>query len=125
MRVVRVNELIKRELSAILHTRYQEQSVRITVSEVNVAPNLRSAEVYYNVLGEEADAVAAGRFFARARVELRKQLGRNIVLKYLPHLSFHHDNSLERGNRLNALMDEMGLEGDPEPPDDAGEPTPQ
>ncbi len=111
MRVVRVNELIKRELSALLHTRYQEQAVRITLSDVEVAPGLRSATVYYTVVGTAADVAAAGRFFARERTELRRQLGSRIVLKYLPHLSFRHDSSLERGSRLNNLMDEMGLEG--------------
>ena len=116
MRVVRVNELIKRELSAILHTRYQAETVRVTLSEVSVAPNLRSADVFYNVIGSSGDVAAAGRFLAREKAEIRRQLGRNIVLKYLPHLNFRYDESLERGSRLNTLMDEMGLEGDPEPP---------
>lgn len=118
MRVVRINELLKRELSAILHTRYQTESVRITLSDVAVAPNLRSAEVYYNVIGD-ADAVARARhFFAREHTEIRKQLSKQVVLKYLPHLHFHYDTSLARGNQLNELMDELGLEGETEPPVD-------
>jgi ribosome-binding factor A len=111
MRVVRVNELIKRELSALLHTRYQEQAVRITLSDVEVAPGLRSATVYYTVVGTAADVAAAGRFFARERTETAPPARQPHRVEYLPHLSFRHDSSLERGSRLNNLMDEMGLEG--------------
>lgn len=122
MRVVRVNELVKRELSAILHTRYQAQTVRITISEVEVAPNLRSAVVYYNVIGGEEDRVAARHFFSREHGELRNQLGRVVVLKYLPHLKFHFDDSLARGSRMNTLIDELGLDGETDadalPPDE-------
>lgn len=120
MRVVRVNELVKRELSEVLHTRYQGETVYITISEVRVAPNLRNAEVFYDVLGGPEQITKARRFFARERDEIRKQLSKRVVLKYLPHLQFTHDDSLARGNDLNQLMDEMGLEGDIPPPSGTG-----
>lgn len=107
MRVVRINELIKREISDILHTRYRDVAVRITISGVDTAPNLQNATVYYGVIGEVKDRADARRFFAREGEEIRMQLSKRIVLKYLPHLAFSFDDSLERGARLNELMDSL------------------
>lgn len=107
MRVVRINELIKREISDILHTRYRDVAVRITISGVDTAPNLQNANVYYGVIGEAKDRADARRFFAREGEEIRMQLSKRIVLKYLPHLAFSFDDSLERGARLNELMDSL------------------
>lgn len=118
MRVVRVNELLKREISEILHTRYKGEAVYITVSDVSVAPNLRAADVFYDVIGGEERVDEARRFFGRERKEIQRQLGKNVVLKYLPQLHFVHDDSLARGTRLNQLMDELGLEGEAPPPDE-------
>lgn len=115
-RVVRVNELLKREISATLHSRYQSESVGITISEVSVSPDLRRAQVFYTVIGDEADVRDAQKLFARHGREIRRQVGSVIVLKYLPHLDFVHDDSMERGARLNKLLDEMGLEGEGERP---------
>ncbi|MFA5258269.1 MAG: 30S ribosome-binding factor RbfA [Opitutales bacterium] len=112
MRVVRINELIKREISSILHTRYRDTSVRITISDVDTAPNLKDAIVFYGVLGDETDQAAVRRFFGREGREIRALLGKVIVLKYLPHLSFQFDDSLERGARLNDLMDALEPEQD-------------
>lgn len=116
-RVIRVNELVKREISDILHTRYHDHTAGITVTEASVSPNLREAHIYYSVLGDEADVREAEDFFQRRSGELRKELGRRIVLKYLPKLLFKPDEANERGTRINALLDEMGLDGE-QPQDD-------
>lgn len=114
-RVVRVNELVKREISEILHTRYQQETVRFTVSQVSVSPDLRHGRVHYSVLGDDDDIRAAGRFFARHGAEIRRMVGKRIVLKYLPRLEFVHDQGLEHGARINRVLDELGLTGEPGP----------
>ena len=106
-RLIRVNELVKREISDVLHTRYQSESVYITVSEVRVSPDLRNARVYYSVLGDDEQRRKAGAFLKN-----RRQLSKRIVLKYLPHLRFVFDQSIERGSRLNDIMNELGMEGE-------------
>ena len=111
-RIVRINELVRQEISNVLHTLYKTEAVNITISEVAVAPDLRSARVYYSVLGKESTVDYARQFFARENEHIRRAIGRRIVLKYLPHLEFITDDSLERGARLNALLDELGLEGE-------------
>jgi ribosome-binding factor A len=112
-RVVRVNELLKREISALLHTRYRGRAVAITITEVDTAPNLRQARVYYAVLGDATTAAEAEVFFHQHGREIRSEVGKVIVLKYLPHLEFLRDSGVERGQRLDAIFDELGLEEAP------------
>lgn len=118
-RSVRVNELVKREISQILHTDYREQAVAVTITEVDVAPDLRVAHVYYSVLGDEAAARAAEKFLNAKGKELRHKVARVVILKYFPHFKFFRDNSLERGNRVVDLLNEIAAE------DGIAEPGPQ
>ena len=106
-RTVRVNELMHREISEILHTRFQAETVGLTVTSVDVSPDLRQARIGYAVLGGADEVRRAEGFFRRYRGEVRRQLARRIVLKYLPELHFFRDDSPRKGQDLLALMDEM------------------
>lgn len=119
-RVVRVNELLKREISQVLHTRYQSESVGITVLSVDTAANLRGAKVWFATHGDDTERYLAEKFFQRHGELIRREVGKVVRLKYLPHLEFLYDEGAEHSARLNQLLDQMGLEGeDPEiPPDE-------
>ncbi len=106
-RTVRVNELVKREISDILHTRYRSESVYITITDVEVAPDLRRARVFYSVIGDESRVRESQAWLDDNRDEIRHFLGRRVVLKFLPRLSFHNDPSIERGMNLISLLDEL------------------
>jgi ribosome-binding factor A len=106
-RNVRVNELFRREISDILHTRFQTQSVKITVTGVDVTPDHREAKVYYSTLGDETDAKAAAELLHRIHGQIWSELGKRIVLKFIPKLFFMRDDSMERGARLISLLDEL------------------
>lgn len=124
-RVVRVNELLKREISHILHTRYQLETVETSIVGVDVAPNLRAAKVFFATHGDADVRQRAERFFASRHGEIRKELGRVVTLKYLPHLDFIYDKGADYGERLNRLLDELGLEGEmPTSSEDAHETDP-
>ena len=118
-RNLRVNALVKQEVSRILHTRYRGETVRITITDASIAPDLRSGRIYYSVLGEDSEAQAAKQFFFRNATEIRRQLGKRIVLKYLPHLKYFRDDSIQRGVDLLKVMDQFdeldGISHDPEP----------
>ncbi|MGF1451709.1 MAG: 30S ribosome-binding factor RbfA [Opitutales bacterium] len=118
MRQLRVNELLRRELGEILHTDYRDQTVRITITEVDVSPDLRNGDVYFSVIGGETDRAAAERFFDRRGSELRRKVARRVILKYLPTLRFHLDDSIERGNRTLEVLDELAAEENPPEPKD-------
>lgn len=106
-RNLRVNALVRQEISQILHTRYRGETVRITITDASISPDLRSGRIYYSVLGEESEQRAAKQFFSRNATEIRHQLGKRIVLKYLPHLKYFRDDSIKRGVDLLNLMDQF------------------
>ncbi len=106
-RGVRVNELIKREISDILHTRFRSEAVRITIIDVEVSSDLRNARVFFSVLGDEARVREAQLWLDGKRREIRHYLGKRVVLKYLPHLVFRHDSAIERGMNLIEILDEL------------------
>ena len=114
-RKIRVGELLKRELSCLLHSRWKAESAAITLTDVDVSADLRRATVYYSVLGGREAAARAARFLARTRGQMRLQMGRNVTLKYTPELQFAYDPSVERGMRVINLLD--NLDGAPAPAD--------
>jgi len=106
-RKIRVGELIRRELSEILHSRWRSEAVAITITEVDVSPDLRNARVYYSVVGARADAARAGRLLASIKGELKRILSKKIILKYTPELVFAFDPSGERAMKIIAALDEL------------------
>lgn len=111
-RSLRVNELIKREVSQLLRTAYREEAVAITITAVEVAPDLRQARIYYSVLGDDEAQARADHFLNRRKESLRREVGKVVRLKYLPHFRFFHDASLARGSRLMDVLDELDQEND-------------
>jgi len=106
-RNVRVNELIKREISDYLHTRMKERTTLITITGVDVSSDHRTARVYFSVIGDAGEQADAEKFLRGHSRMIRGELGRRIILKYLPKLEFDFDPSLERGNRLIKILDDL------------------
>ena len=111
-RLLRVNELVKRELSAILARQVTFESAIVTINDVDVTADLKSAHVFVSVLGSEGASSVMDTLQAH-RPALQSELARHIVLKYTPHLVFHLDDSIKRGARIIEIMREL------EPPDKA------
>ena len=107
-RTVRINELVQRELNAILHQHYQSEAVALTIMEVRVSPDLRDARVFVSVVGDDEAATQKLRWLRAKAPEIRQEIGRRIILKFLPKFEYHLDKSTERGTRMLKLLDEMG-----------------
>jgi ribosome-binding factor A len=115
-RVIRVNELLKREISQVLHTRFRGSSTAITIVEVDTVPNLRKARVFYSVVGDDIQKAEARNFFRRHGHEIQREMLRTIVLKYSPQLEFVYHEGMEHTDRLNKIFDELGLPDEPDEP---------
>lgn len=113
-RNVRVNELIRREISDFLHTRMKDRTTLITITDVDVSSDHHYARVYFSVIGDAVAQLEAERFLKDETRAIRHELGRRIVLKYLPRLEFHFDPSLERGDRLLKILDDLETPKSPE-----------
>jgi ribosome-binding factor A len=109
-RTVRVGELVLRELSGILHSRWRSESVGITLTHADVAPDLRKARIYYTAIGTREGQAEAGRFLMKIRKELKSLMVKNVTLKYTPALEFHYDYCVDRGTRIMEIFDEIDAE---------------
>ena len=105
-RLLRVNELVKRELSRILTRDMTFENVLVTVNQVDVTPDLRNAHVFVSVLGKGSHKGVIADLEAN-RVALQASLMKTVVLKYTPHLVFHLDESIERGARVFKILEEI------------------
>jgi ribosome-binding factor A len=103
-RQLRVNELLKRELSAIIAREITFEHALVTINQVDVTADLKNAHVYVSVLGENKNILPQ---LEEHRAALQAQLARHVVLKYTPHLIFHLDNSIERGTRVIEILQEI------------------
>ena len=107
LRLARVNELIKREIGNFLRRRYLSESVCWTITGVDVSADLRNGTVAYSVLGDDLKSREALLFFRKHCGEIRKEVSKNVILKYSPKLTFVQDFGIERGNKVMEILDEL------------------
>ena len=112
-RLERVNELMRRELGDLINREVTFQAALVTVQQVDISADLKSAYVYISVMGTpEQSSEALARLHA-ARKNLQHLLSKRVVLKFTPHLHFKLDDTIERGNRIIDLLGEIEI-----PPDE-------
>jgi ribosome-binding factor A len=108
-RKIRVGELIKREVSDILHTRFKGRYVMITITDVDVSPDNKNAKVFYSVIEtKEHTRGHAQRFLESNEALIKRELGKRIVLKYMPSLQFVLDEKNLAAARVHELLDSLG-----------------
>ncbi|MGH3665796.1 MAG: 30S ribosome-binding factor RbfA [Egibacteraceae bacterium] len=112
-RVRRVNEAVKEVLASQLVDLKDPRLGFVTVTEVRTSPDLRHAEVFYTVLPDDPESRAeteAG--LDSAAGLLRRELGSQLRLKYVPDLHFSHDPLPARGRRIETLLRDDAAAGD-------------
>ena len=106
-RTLRVNELVQRELSRILHTHYQAEAAAVTITSVDIAPDLHDGRVFFSVIGAPQLVADKGEWLQRIGPSLQHEVARRVVLKYTPKLKFIADHSVARGVAINHLIDTL------------------
>jgi len=106
-RQLRVNELVKRELSGIIAREINFEGTLVSINAVDVAPDLKTARVFVTTLGADKGNNVIDKLEAH-RPALQAELSRHVVLKYTPHLIFHLDESIKRGARVLEILDDLG-----------------
>jgi ribosome-binding factor A len=109
-RQLRVNELVKRELSAIIARQINFEGVLVSINAVDVTPDLKNAHVFVSILGTATGASVIDKLETHRPV-LQAELSRHVVLKYTPHLIFHIDDSIERGTRVLEILQHLEKPG--------------
>lgn len=109
-RTIRVNELLRLEISEQLHRRWPSESVRITITAVDTSPDLREARIFYSVIGSKEDRSAARRLFERISKTLRMEVSKRVILKYTPAYRFVEDKGVAHGVSVIDLLDRVAEE---------------
>ena len=104
--MLRVNELLKRELSGIIAREMSFGGALVTINHVDVSADLKNAHVFVSVLGSDLGENVMSKL-ASHRATLQAELARHVTIKYTPHLIFHLDDSIERGARVIEILQEI------------------
>ncbi len=113
-----VAERLHEEISILIQRRARDPRLKpVTVTGVEVSPDLENARVYVSVLGSDEDARSALAGLTSAAGFLRRELGAVLSLRLVPQLAFHLDESLEQGMRIDRLLDDIQSTGPGATPD--------
>jgi ribosome-binding factor A len=105
-RMLRINEVVKRELSGIIAREIRFEGALVSINHVDVTPDLKNAHVFVSVLGSDISESVLNKL-ASHRAILQAELARHVTMKYTPHLTFHLDDSIERGARVIEILQEI------------------
>ncbi|TCZ80005.1 30S ribosome-binding factor RbfA [Paenibacillus albiflavus] len=115
VRVGRVGEQIKKELSHIIQTEIKDPRVGfLTVTGVDVTNDLSQAKVFLSILGSEEDKNNAVKALTKATGYIRSELGKRIRLRKVPELIFKIDTSIDYSSRIENLLHQIKEENPPE-----------
>ena len=114
LRLQRVRELLKREIGEVIRREIPVGDAGlITVNDVNVSGDLREATVYISILGNAGQQSAGLAQLHRQRKRIQGLVAKAVILKYTPQLRFKFDESLEQGNRVLQIIEELEHFGTP------------
>jgi ribosome-binding factor A len=110
----RVADQLRAELATLLAREVHDPGIGfVTLTRVQVTPDLQQARVYYTALGDEKDRTNTARALERAAPFLRRQIGSRLRLKRTPELTFHYDESIAGQDRIEQLLNELKAEHTP------------
>jgi ribosome-binding factor A len=102
-RAARVSDQMKEEIADILMRKIKDPRIGfVTVTDVEVADDLRNAKVFVSIYGGDKAKTLAG--LESASVYIRSELGKRMRMKFVPELLFRFDNTLEQGARIMQLL---------------------
>ncbi|HYS43351.1 MAG TPA: ribosome-binding factor A [Geobacteraceae bacterium] len=84
----------------------------VTITGVKLTDDLHLATVYFSVIGSDEEKKATEQGLNSARGYIRKELGKNLRMRYIPDIVFRYDVSVEYGSRIESLLKEIGTKED-------------
>ncbi len=135
-RLEQLNEQFRYEISELIQRKLRDPGLAgvVSITAVDITPDLRHARVYFSVLGDETKREQVLAALQRAAGFLRHELATRLRLRHIPELAFRPDISIERGERIMELLREVHSQAgstdeaspkagdDATPPPSAGEP---
>ena len=104
-RSLRVSELIKREISAILFFTIKDPSIKsVNITFVKVTDDLKHAKIYYRVVGDDQAKDSALKGLERAKSFIRSEFGHRTELRYVPEIEFFYDTSIDHAEHIEMMI---------------------
>ena len=105
----RVGDLLRKEIAGMmLHGEIKDPRVGfVTITHVKMSPDLKEARVYFSLIGSDADKEESRKGLESASGYIRRALAKRLDLKYIPHLSFAFDDTLEYSDHIEQVIREI------------------
>src|SRR5579863_3489887 len=108
LRHERVRELLKREIGEAIRREFHvNEAGLISVNDVDVSGDLKSAVVFISIFGNATQQKRGLQLLTENRVRIQGLVARSVVLKFTPTLKFVFDDSIVRGNRVLQIIEEL------------------
>jgi len=108
-RMTRINDELMKELSVIIRAELKDPrlSTIVTVTKAETTKDLQLCKVYISVLGDSKRRSEVFEGLLSAQGFIRRQLAQTLNLRNTPELRFIHDDSLDRGMRIESIINEI------------------
>ncbi len=104
----KVAEAVHEIVSALLLKGLKDPRIGFTtITGVKVSDDLHFATIYFSVIGNDTEKKSTGSGLNSARGFIRRELGKNLRMRYVPEIFFKYDESLEYGQRIDTILDEI------------------
>jgi ribosome-binding factor A len=111
----RVADLMQRELAALIQREIRDESLGLlTLSKIDVSPDLKNAQIYFTCLGNTVDVEQVSSRLNEYAGHFRHELSGVLIMRSVPKLQFKYDHTLERANKLTALIDSLHTRDEPD-----------
>jgi ribosome-binding factor A len=112
-RQARIGDQIRVEISELIAREVKDPGIGfLTVTHVKVTPDLQQARVYYTTIGDDKARRDTAKALGRAAPFLRRGIGQRLRLRRVPELEFFFDESIEKQDRIEQILQDLSRERD-------------
>jgi ribosome-binding factor A len=109
----RFAEALKEEIAEVVGFELDDPRLgSVTVTEVDVAADLRDAKVYVLIHGSEDEINKALKALHSAEIFVRQQVAINLDVRFAPHVHFVRDTAEENASRVSEILDDLLAKGE-------------
>lgn len=110
VKIARFNHAFIREISEILNTEIKDDDIHfVTITDCDITNDLSYAKVYFTVLDEQKKESTL-KALNKASSFIRGELSKRIDIRHTPELKFLYDTSIEYGNKIEEIIEEINQE---------------
>ncbi len=110
-RVIRVAELIKREMGKIMIEDFKNQEIGfVTITDVELTPDLKLAKIFFSVYGPPEKQKQTQKILEEATPFFRREIGHRVLLRFVPALRFYYDQTQEKAGHVFEILEKIKKE---------------